>query len=95
MIDATVQNRTGLSPEWDRWFDEQFADLIATDEELLRAEFDDLMSSSWPQPPSSPSPPAAPSANSPTSTPPKDAADSSSPRPGPSDQPPTRPPPDS
>jgi hypothetical protein len=60
MIDLTVHNRTGLSPEWDRWFDEQFADLIATDDELLRAEFEDLMSSSWRPPPSHPAPPAPP-----------------------------------
>ena len=31
---------TALSPEWDRWFDETFTDLISTDEELMRAEFD-------------------------------------------------------
>lgn len=70
MIDATVQNRTALSPEWDRWFDEQFTDLISTDEELLRAEFDDLMASSWPRPPSHPTtpgprPPSHPSPSGP------------------------------
>ncbi len=28
-----------LSPEWDRWFDEAFTDLITSDPDLLRAEF--------------------------------------------------------
>jgi hypothetical protein len=60
MIDIAVQNRTGLSPEWDRWFDEEFTDLVASDEELLRAEFDELITSSWPQPPSRPASPAPP-----------------------------------
>lgn len=94
MIDMTVQNRTGLSPEWDRWFDEQFADLIAADEELLRAEFDDLMSSSWPQPPTTPSPSAPPDVHPRIPTPPQDTAGPSS-IPGPPDQPQTRPPPES
>jgi len=93
MIDVDVQNRTGLSPEWDRWFDEQFADLIATDEELLRAEFDDLMSSSWPQPPTPPSPPAPADVGPRTPAPPQDTAGLAS-IPGPPDQPQTRPPPD-
>jgi hypothetical protein len=93
MIDVTVQNRTGLSPEWDRWFDEQFADLIATDEELLRAEFDDLMSSSWPEPPSHCPPPAPPDVNSAGPTPPRNT-ESPSLLPGPPDRPQIRPPPD-
>jgi len=75
MIDMTVQNRTGLSPEWDHWFDEQFADLIAADEELVRAEFDDLMSSTWPPSPSHPSPPAPPDGDSPTPTPTSNTAE--------------------
>jgi len=50
---VTASAATGLSPEWDRWFDEAFTDLITGDEELVRAEFDDLVASSW-QSPSSP-----------------------------------------
>jgi hypothetical protein len=46
---------TGLSPDWDRGFDEAFTDLITNDEDLVRAEFDALISASWRQPP-----PAAP-----------------------------------
>jgi hypothetical protein len=34
---------TGLSPEWDRWFDEAFTDLISSDDELVRAEFEGLV----------------------------------------------------
>jgi hypothetical protein len=49
---------TGLSPEWDRWFDEAFVDLIAHDEELIRREFDALIDASWQQ--TSPQPPAPP-----------------------------------
>ena len=37
---------TGLSPEWDRWFDEAFTDLIARDDELIRHEFDALVGAS-------------------------------------------------
>jgi hypothetical protein len=59
MIDnPAAQAGTGLSPEWDRWFDEAFTDLVTHDDDLLRQEFDDLVQSSWPQqaPPISPSP---------------------------------------
>ena len=49
---------TGLSPEWDRWFDEAFTDLIAHDEELIRQEFDALIAASWQQTPPPPPPPA-------------------------------------
>lgn len=49
---------TGLSPEWDRWFDEAFTDLIAQDDELIRQEFDTLVGASWDHP--SPPPPAPP-----------------------------------
>jgi len=55
---VTVSTSTGLSPEWDRWFDEAFTDLITGDEELLRAEFDDLIASGWESPP-----PASPAAS--------------------------------
>ena len=34
---------TGLSPEWDRWFDEAFTDLISSDDDLVRAEFEALV----------------------------------------------------
>jgi hypothetical protein len=34
-----AQPRTALSPEWDRWFDETFADLVSSDKELTRGEF--------------------------------------------------------
>ncbi|MDT5025001.1 MAG: hypothetical protein QOE61_1427 [Micromonosporaceae bacterium] len=46
---------TALSPEWDRWFDETFTDLISNNEDLTRAEFDALVSASWP----APAPPAS------------------------------------
>jgi hypothetical protein len=41
---------TGLSPEWDRWFDEAFTDLVARDDELIRQEFDALIGASWQDP---------------------------------------------
>ena len=41
---------TGLSPEWDRWFDEAFTDLITNDEDLVQAEFGALIGASWRQP---------------------------------------------
>jgi hypothetical protein len=47
----------GLSPEWDRWFDEAFTELITSDEGLVQAEFDALIGALWWQLP--PSPPAA------------------------------------
>jgi hypothetical protein len=54
---------TGLSPEWDRWFDEAFTDLIAHDEELVRQEFDTLIGATWHhESPPPPAPPAAPNA---------------------------------
>jgi len=43
-----AQPNTALSPEWDRWFDETFADLVCSDVELTRDEFDALVSASWP-----------------------------------------------
>jgi len=51
-----AQARTGLSPEWDRGFDDAFTDLICSDDDLVRSEFDALIRASW-RPPS-PSPPA-------------------------------------
>jgi len=52
-----VQASTALSPEWDRWFDETFTDLVCSDDDLVRAEFDALIRSSW-RPPVPPAPPA-------------------------------------
>jgi len=51
-----AQPKTALSPEWDRWFDETFADLVSNDEELTRGEFDALIAASWPPPPPPPAP---------------------------------------
>jgi len=53
-----AQPKTGLSPEWDRWFDETFAELVSSDEELTRGEFHALINASWPPsaPPASPAP---------------------------------------
>jgi hypothetical protein len=39
---------TGLSPEWDRGFDEAFADLVSHDDDFVRAEFTGLIKASWP-----------------------------------------------
>ena len=55
-----AQLRTALSPEWDRWFDETFADLVSSDKELTRGEFDALITASWP-PPAPPASSQAPS----------------------------------
>jgi hypothetical protein len=63
-----------LSPEWDRWFDEAFTDLITSDADLVRAEFDALIAASSRRPPAPPSPPA-PSATASNRTP-VDPADS-------------------
>jgi len=53
-----VSASTALSPEWDRWFDEEFTDLVTADDELVRAEFDALVARLWRTPP--PVPPAPP-----------------------------------
>jgi hypothetical protein len=93
MIDVMMRAGTSLSPEWDRWFDEEFADMIASDQELVRAEFDDLISSSWPQPPSPPVPPTPPNTRSEEHpAPPPNRAETSG-SPGRQNPPPTRPPP--
>ena len=62
---SMVQAKTGLSPEWDRWFDEVFTDLISNDDDLVREEFDALVNASWPKYP----PPAPPPAASPATAP--------------------------
>jgi hypothetical protein len=53
-----VQARTALSPEWDRGFDEAFTDLVTSDPDLVRDEFDALVGANWNEPPESPPPPA-------------------------------------
>jgi len=69
-----VVDRTALSPEWDRWFDEAFTDLISGDEDWVRAEFDALIAASWQQPPPPP-PPAPPEADPPVPSAPLDGSD--------------------
>ena len=47
---------TGLSPEWDRGFDEAFTDLVSDDDDLVRAEFTSLIrAAGLVQPPAGPS----------------------------------------
>jgi hypothetical protein len=58
---AIVSASTALSPEWDRWFDEEFTDLVTADDDLVRGEFDALIAGSWRTPP--PAPPAPPTAS--------------------------------
>jgi len=41
---------TALSPEWDRRFDEAFADLVSSDADLTRREFEALVTASWSPP---------------------------------------------
>jgi hypothetical protein len=69
MTSRTVWDRTALSPEGDRWFDEAFTDLISGDEDLVRAEFDALIAANWPPPPPLAVPPA-PAKPSPRNAPP-------------------------
>jgi len=47
VVTGMAQPRTAMSPEWDRWFDETFADLVSADEEFARDEFDALIAASW------------------------------------------------
>jgi len=56
---------TALSPEWDRGFDEAFTELITSDPELVRTEFDALIGASFDEPPTPPAPPAPPVASGP------------------------------
>jgi hypothetical protein len=53
---------TALSPEWDRGFDEAFTELITSDPDLVRTEFDALIGASFDEPPTPPAPPAPPNA---------------------------------
>ena len=64
MTSLEVRDSTALSPEWDRWFDEEFTDLVNSDEDLVRAEFEALIAANWEDTPPPP-PPSAP----PTPTP--------------------------
>jgi hypothetical protein len=52
--------RTALSPEWDHGFDEAFTDLVTSDPDLVREEFDALIGANWDEPPEPPAPPAPP-----------------------------------
>jgi hypothetical protein len=58
---------TALSPEWDRGFDEAFTELIGSDPDLVRSEFDAIIGAGFGEPPAPPSPPA-PSTSPPTPT---------------------------
>ena len=57
-----AQAGTALSPEWDRGFDEAFTELISSDPELVRTEFDALIGAGFDEPPTPPAPPAPPAA---------------------------------
>ena len=59
-----AQARTALSPEWDRGFDEAFSELVTSDPDWVRDEFDELIGANWTEPPEPPAPPA-PSADRP------------------------------
>jgi hypothetical protein len=76
MYDA--QARTALSPEWDRGFDEAFTELVSSDPDLVRAEFDALIGASFNEPPAPPAPPA-PSDGSGSATPHPDPDPSAAP----------------
>jgi hypothetical protein len=95
--DPVAQAGTALSPEWDRGFDEAFTEIISSDPDLVRAEFDALIGASFDDPPPPPAPPA-PSAAEPERTPPHPgAAPATSPRatehrPGPAGDNPRSPP---
>jgi hypothetical protein len=55
-----AQARTALSPEWDRGFDEAFTELVTSDPDLVRDEFDALVGANFNEPPDPPAPPAPP-----------------------------------
>ncbi len=66
-LPAVVLMSTALSPEWDRWFDEEFTDLVSRDEDLVRSEFDALIDAAWhTPPPADPPAPLAPPGSAPT-----------------------------
>ena len=62
-----AQAKTGLSPEWDRGFDEAFTELVTGDPDLVREEFDALIGANFTEPPA---PPAPPTSGSPATPPP-------------------------
>jgi hypothetical protein len=51
---GVIDMGTALSPEWDRGFDEAFAELVSSDPDLVQAEFDALVNASWQAPGTSP-----------------------------------------
>jgi hypothetical protein len=65
-----VQAKTALSPEWDRGFDDAFADLVSSDPDLVRSEFDALIGACWDEPPAPPPPSARPVPSAARPTPP-------------------------
>ncbi|MEU4215789.1 hypothetical protein [Actinoplanes sp. NPDC026623] len=77
----TAQAGTALSPEWDRGFDEAFAELISGDPDLVRAEFDAIIDAGFNEPPDPPAPPApsAPSAARPASPRPESGSSTAAP----------------
>jgi len=58
----SAQAGTALSPEWDRGFDEAFTELITSDPDLVRTEFDALIGAGFDEPPTPPALPAPPAA---------------------------------
>lgn len=84
MIDILeVRARTALSPEWDHGFDEAFAELVSSDPDLVQAEFDDLIASSWTGPSEAVPPPDPPApAAGPESSPENAASGPPGARPG-------------
>ena len=67
MTNLMAKVSTALSPEWDRWFDEEFTDLVSADDDLVRAEFDALIADTWN---TTPPPPPAPADPGPAGGPP-------------------------
>ncbi|MEU4245057.1 hypothetical protein [Actinoplanes sp. NPDC026619] len=61
-----VHARTALSPEWDHGFDEAFTDLVTSDPDWVRDEFDALVGANFDEPP----PPAPPAGRPETPQPP-------------------------
>ena len=68
----TAQAGTALSPEWDRGFDEAFNDLVTSDPDLVRDEFDAIIGANFGEPPEPPGPPGPAAAEPARSQPPPD-----------------------
>ena len=83
---------TALSPEWDHGFDEAFTELISSDPDLVRAEFDALIGANFTEPPTPPAPPA-PSTTRPAHRRTAPTPDSGGPQPGGATSTDPRPPP--